>query len=78
MSRPELRVIEGGGDIVDYLEEVLRQAKAGEFHALAIASVHSDGSLGVGYAFRDDMDRPWAQIVASIVSLQHHFLENGL
>lgn len=77
MSRPELRRIEGGGEIVDYLEGLLDAARAGQFEALAVASVHVDGELGIGYAYRDDMHRPWATIVASVTTLQHALLEEG-
>jgi hypothetical protein len=78
VSRPELRVIEGGGDVVDYLEDLLESARKGEFEAVAVATVGSDGILGVGCSYRDDMDSAWARILASVVNLQHWLLDEGL
>lgn len=74
MSRPELRVIDGGGDIVAYCEDLLEQARAGNFEALAVASVGSGDCLGIGYACRDDLPRKWSMLVASVASLQHALL----
>ena len=80
MSRPALRMIEGGKDIVEFCEGLLEQARAGEFTALAVATVEGpeEDVLGMGYAYRDDMDHAFARILASVTSLQAELLENGI
>lgn len=64
MARPDLTVIEGGGDIVSLLEDVLAKAKAGTIDGIAFGFCTTNGHQFVGHAYRDDMPFAWARLQA--------------
>lgn len=78
MSGPTLRKIEGRADLLAHLDELAANVREGKIDALAIASVEDDGTIGHGWSYMDDIEQPWALLVAAVVSLQHHLLENGI
>lgn len=78
MTRPALRKIEGGGDIVAYLEELAERARKGDFDAVVVAMVGSDGVMHHGWAYEDDLPFSWAVILAAATDLQSVLLDDGL
>jgi hypothetical protein len=78
VSGPELRKIEGAGDVVTLLEELAERARKGELDGIVIATIEADGLLNCTYAFKDDMSAPWSMLVAATASMQHELLTEGL
>lgn len=78
MSGPVLRKIEGRADLLAHLDELRESVRAGNVDALAIASVENDGTIGHGWSYMEDIEQPWALLLAAVVSLQHDLLSNGI
>ncbi len=77
MSHPPLRTVYGERDLLDLLEAMVEKVKAGEVDAIAIATVEQ-GQLGMGYAYRDDLEHAWSRISSSVSSMHHCMMANGL
>jgi len=78
MTKPPFRLVYGGGDIVEALEDALQKAKAGEFDAVVIVGITKTGFCGSHWAHVDDMAHPWARMLSAVASTQHELLANGL
>lgn len=78
MTKPPLRLIHGGYDVVEALEDALKKAKAGEFDAIVISGITTDGHSGTHWAHRDDMAHPWSRMVAAVAASQHDLMVDGL
>lgn len=61
-------------DVVELLEELLEQAKAGEVTGIAIAASHADGSTTQNWSAMDDADKIIATIErVKLRLLMQHF-----
>ncbi len=77
-EKPALVVLNGGGDLVELLEHLLAQVKAGEVEGFVVATVMRNHVLGSGYAYHDDMEHAWARLLASVANVQHLLLTEGV
>lgn len=75
---PDLRVIYGGGEIVEFLERLMERARHGHIEVIAVATCETEGYVGSGLAFREDTSSPWVRTVGSVASLQHDLLTGRL
>ena len=78
MSHPNLQVIEGGGDIVAFLEQFLEQARAGELDGIVICAAHSGQSVGWGWSGKMQSSTLWARLVAVTGTAHVTLLQEGL
>lgn len=68
-----LALIQGGGDIVEFLSDALERAQRGEFDAVAICCTTPSG-IQWGSAWKEGTPAPWARLLASVTSAQHDML----
>ena len=78
MSHPDLQVIEGGGDIVAFLERFLEQARAGELDGIVICAARGDQSCGWGWSGRMQSPALWSRLVAVTGTAHVTLLQEGL
>ena len=78
MSHPDLQVIEGGGDIVAFLEKFLEQARDGQLDGIVICTTHGDGSCGWGWSGMMQAPALWARLVAVTGTAHVTLLQEGL
>jgi hypothetical protein len=63
----QVTVIDGGGDILAAIERLREQALRGEIDGIAyVTCMRSDADNGqAGWAYREDMQYPYARLIAS-------------
>lgn len=67
-------MIEGSGDVVSFLDDVLEKARAGEIEGVVLAYSKSDQHNAVGYAYRDNMEFAWSRLIANCDDLHQHVM----
>lgn len=72
-----LRVIEGGGDIVSTLEALLEEARAGTIDALVYGTL-KDTKSACGWACKPDLRHGYALLTWLADELHHGMLRDGL
>lgn len=77
-DRPQLEVIRGSGEIVEFLEAALERVKAGEMDGIVLAMAKKEGGLAWGWA--GDIEAPalWSRLVAATGWAHHELLGEGL
>ncbi len=69
--------IEGDGDVVSTLKEVLAQAERGEIDGVVICTIegsHQNGHI----AFKDETEFAWVRLLGSIAAIHDELLRDGL
>lgn len=74
MSEPVLRLIEGGGNLVAFIEAMLDRARNGEIRTLAIAEVHPEGTVATGIAWGPGDPARFYPTLGAIAQLNHDLL----
>lgn len=82
-ERSELRLVHGGRDLVELLEEQLAKVKAGEVKAgeveiLVVATVDTDKVQRWSWAYVDGIDFAWARMVAAVAGVSHDLMSDGI
>jgi hypothetical protein len=75
MSRPELRTIPGGGDIVLALEYLLEEARAGRVDALGVLLLVNDHEHGLSVAAGPRAGQLWARMVAAAADMTYTLMQ---
>lgn len=76
--RVPLKLINGGGSIIEIIDHVGAQAKDGELEAVVIMTCTVDGFQYGHIAYREGMEFAWARICASAQSMSDGLLREGL
>lgn len=77
-ERSELRLVHGGRDLVELLEEQLAKVKAGEVEILVVATVDTDKVQRWSWAYVDGIDFAWARMVAAVAGVSHDLMSDGI
>jgi hypothetical protein len=72
-----MKLINGNGDVVATIEDVLKRAKAGEITGVVFATL-AGNMLGGGWAIHDDEPHGWARLLAATTDLQHTLLTSDI
>lgn len=75
--RPQLELINGGGEIVDMLEDLTARARAGEFDTIAVAIASANGGSLSALAYRETT-APYLRTLGAIGELEHNILMRNL
>ncbi|WP_289145423.1 hypothetical protein [uncultured Sphingobium sp.] len=77
-ERSELRLVHGGRNLVELLEEQLAKVKAGEVEILVVATVDTDKVQRWSWAYVDGIDFAWARMVAAVAGVSHDLMSDGI
>lgn len=77
-ERSELRLVHGGRDLVELLEDQLAKVKAGEVEILVVATVDTDKVQRWSWAYVDGIDFAWARMVAAVAGVSHDLMSDGI
>lgn len=72
-----MKLINGNGDVVSVLAEMLEQAKRGEIVGVVAATLQGH-QLGGTWAIHDDEPHGWARLLAAATDLQHTLLTSDI
>jgi len=77
---PELRLIPGGGDMVEAVEDLLEQIREGTVVGVVLCGIteKDGGSCGWTWAYKDGISCPWARLLAIVSTAQHDLVNEGL
>jgi hypothetical protein len=78
MTKPELKLIVGGGDVVAAIDEIRQRAVDGKVDGLVIVASSPDGFIGWAWAYKDDMAYPWARLLGGVISAGDEMRTEGL
>lgn len=77
-----LRLLNGGGDVVEVIERLLERAREGKVEGVVLVECgQAEGRSWSGWSwgYRDDIVGPaWARLVAATAATQHELLTDGL
>jgi hypothetical protein len=74
----DLRIIEGGGEVIAFLERLLSMAREGRIDVVAVAVLESDGCTGTGLGYKADVKYAWTRTLGAIRVLEHDLLSGEL
>lgn len=77
-GRDELRLVHGGRDLIELLEEQLVKARAGELKILVIATAGEDHVHRWSWAALESERYIWARMAALVGGIQHDLMNGGL
>ncbi len=75
---PELRLIHGSRDIIEELERLLEQARAGDIVMLISSTVDREHVQKWTWAYREGEPFAWARMVAMAQAIMHDLMSDGL
>lgn len=75
---PFLKLLKGGGEIVDTLEVAAEEARAGEIDGVIVITIGQGNRIGWAWAHKDDTVLPWTRLVTAVAATQHDLIANGL
>jgi len=74
----DLRLVQGGGDVVTQLEQLLARARAGEIDGVVTCVAYSDNKTGWAWSHRDDMPAACARLHLAVSFALHDLNTSGL
>lgn len=72
-----LHLIEGGGEIVDFLERLMTMARDGKIDAIAVAVAETGGVTGTSLAFRAS-DALFPRTLGAVATLNYDLVSGRL
>lgn len=73
-----LRLMPGGGEMVDALEDALDRVRSGELEGIVICGITSLQTCGWTWAHKDGIPAPWPRLLAAVASAEHELVAKGL
>ena len=77
-DRDALRVVQGGRDLVEVLEDQLAKARAGELRIVIVATAGVDNVHRYSWAYVEGEAHAWSQMAAMVAGIQHDLMQGGL
>lgn len=71
-----MRLVFGGKDIIEQLEDALTRARSGELQGVIICGISEGGSGWIG-AHVDDTPYPWSRLLAAVSAAHHDLIVDG-
>ena len=73
-----MQVLNGNGDVVQYLEKALEDAKAGTLVGVSMVRIESDNRIGWAHCWHPDVTPMFALLLAGLDCAKYDLLANGL